>query len=713
MSEPTFGARARGLNASELLDLEDRADRTERFSAIDVAVCGVMVRALRGERVVQITPAERGDTIGVVGVPDELAISMRNAFQLEAQQRRGAWFLPDAVPIKAHALLFPALFRAFPRYAHALAGEEKGKFALSGNPDAMVVWSVLQPMADLLLAPVVLRVQKSGLLQRDEFDAAWRKVVGDFAMLGVDCDAQLAPFAWGGGWSSFNAQTQFLAKAALLNAISDQMTLDIIRRYRASVTASLVQQYYSKAKNGRAKRKQVITKEHARTLAGVFAGDWLGFVEYLGEVPHEEERIVTALPEPKLIVTGKDKAAEVAAAKGLPLEEVERILASYWNDSNSPVLERVSVLREYWNHFDSIHSGQARGMPPLWGLVEEGSLIDLESEERGPYRRELYRSLLPQQLLTAVDRSWSGTVFAKWPEAVVTELFPHTAMADTFGPALRFWHGCALTAWFVCEGPSSRTDIAGLAHYHRRELTALEDLGCAVHPQLFEELNGVRLGPEEQMFSGEQQLGASGLSISIRTSSGSRRAGFELLRDVITRHRRWWASQNLDRYLRAIWESELKATARQFLLMTEEKGKPPTLKQFAKHAVLPAQRWFGGDISMLYATMGQKLATKITRSARVPRDRRAFVHALVEELEARAHSGKRGSDDGSEYLRRLAGEGLTFLQLSEALGREPTLKEFAGKFEWSSKALADSPDAAWPLYLAAIEAARARVAPPR
>jgi hypothetical protein len=74
------------------------------------------------------------------------------------------------------------------------------------------------------------------------------------------------------------------------------------------------------------------------------------------------------------------------------------------------------------------------------------------------------------------------------PARIVTEPFPHVRLADAFGPALRFWHGCALTAWFLCEGPSSRTDMAGLKDYHRRDLAELEDLGTPVDRDTFAEL---------------------------------------------------------------------------------------------------------------------------------------------------------------------------------------------------------------------------------
>ena len=32
---------------------------------------------------------------------------------------------------------------------------------------------------------------------------------------------------------------------------------------------------------------------------------------------------------------------------------------------------------------------------------------------------------------------------------------------DACGPALRFWHELAVTAWHICEGPYARTDLAG------------------------------------------------------------------------------------------------------------------------------------------------------------------------------------------------------------------------------------------------------------
>ena len=720
MSEATFGQRVCGaVSITEMLALEVAEGRSEQFSQVDVVVAGIMIRAMRGERVVRLAKTDRGDSLTIVGIPDTLKASLPEVFQLEAQQGRGAWFLPEVVPIKARALLLPALFREAPRYAHTLAADEKGKFALAGNPDAMIAWAVLEPFADVMLGPIFLRVEESGLLSHEDFAARWQEVEANLTALGFALTDELRPLAWGGGWARFSSEEQLTKKALLLSAIATQFSVDVVRRYRVFVTQKLAAQYYAKAKKGRAKRRQVITKNHASGLAAFFAGDWLAFVRYLGEEPHDEERVATALPESKIIVSGKGKATEVAARSGLPVEEVEKILGAFWSNAstNSPVLDRVDALTEYWRHFDAIHSRQVPGMPPLWGLVEDGGWATLEPQPHTPYQGSLYRRLLPAELVERIDQLWNATVLVKWPDCVVSEPFPHTTMATTFGPALKFWHGCSLTAWFVCEEPLSGTDIPGLAEYYRRELVALEDVGCPVHPKLFDELNTVHLGAEEPVYSRADPIDVGyGLSVGIRTSSGSRRKGFELLRVVITRHRQWWATHYLDMYLRARWETELKATARQFHLITEEKGKPPTVKQFAKHAIEPAQHWFGGDIGLLYSSLGQKLAGNGVRTSLcMPRDRIAFVgevfaglggvpferSTVVSNPEQNQHNA--AEQDRHHKLRRLAAEGLTYVQIREALGRAPTLKEFGSKFEWPSKVLDENVEAAWGQFSQVVE----------
>ena len=165
-------------------------------------------------------------------------------------------------------------------------------------------------------------------------------------------------------------------------------------------------------------------------------------------------------------------------------------------------------------------------------------------EGPGPYNPRLYRKILPADLQDAIEGLWGTVMLPRWPDRIVTEIAPHALMADTFGSALSFWHGCALTAWFICEGPTSRTDIPGLAAYYGDALSELDRLGCPIQAGIFADLRGAeaRLGPAKplrgQVSSKEV---APGIWMTLQMNAGSRRAGFERLRDVITRHRRAWA----------------------------------------------------------------------------------------------------------------------------------------------------------------------------
>jgi hypothetical protein len=171
----------------------------------------------------------------------------------------------------------------------------------------------------------------------------------------------------------------------------------------------------------------------------------------------------------------------------------------------------------------------------------------------------------------------------------------------------------------------------------------------------------------------------------------------------------------LEPYLRARWERTLKAARRQFDLMTEDRGRPPTLKQFAKHAVPPARLWFGGDVGLLYAALGLKQAFTVERRAVMPRDPVAFVEAVFKALGgvhvdrsapvSRPEDVKRRNEewDRERKLKRLAEDALSFIQVQEALGREPSMNEAAGGFAWAHDAISPVADAAWPMFCAAIQ----------
>jgi hypothetical protein len=719
-----FGRQAVATtSAVELLALERSAGLTRKFEPLDDLVSDALRRLLHGERIVEVR-RERRDAVTLLGLDGGQDALIDELFTLEHQQARGAWFLPEEASLRAGLLNLPFYFRQYPRFATGLALEERARVHLHDSAELVLIWAVLEPLVEQLFLPFELRGPQAGLKSREEQRAAWASFDAFTAALGFDVSDELAVMRYGGGWSRLRSAEQVEAKQRLLAALARQVNATTASRYRAAALHMLIGQYYDKAtKRAPTRRQAVSNRALQRILAGYFGGDWLAFLAYIDEAPHPDERIATALPETRLQVGTAARADEVAAELGLPAAEVERMLAAYWDrpTSLSPIEERVEVLRRYWQTFDDIHARQASGMRPLWGLVEDVpfTLAD-DSVATIPYQDGLYRDLLPADLLADIERLWGAVMLPRWPEGIVTQPSPHLALAETFGPALKFWHGCALTAWFICEGPYSRTDLAGMAHYYRDEVAQLTDLGCPVNEALFTDLVRAEehLGPPEPISShSSTQEVVAGVSITMQMNQGERRRGFERLRDIVTRHRRAWAVEHVERYLRARWESELRAVEREYNRLIEDKGKPPTPKQFAGRAATATNHWFGGDISALYGALGEKIRLRPEHVALMPADRVTFAWSVFRELGgtvfhrktfvATAEEADEQNKRSQAYsnLKRLAEQSLWYVQLTEALGRPPQLPEFGrNKFQWLAPTVNSDIDEAWKQYCRAVEA---------
>ncbi len=720
----SFGRRALLTSSAEaLVHLEQAESKSERFSRLDSLVGTLLVRSLHGERILTMKQDELyTNSVTFTGLNAEQRQFLDETFELERQQSRGAWFIPERVNIGGGIINFSYYFNETPRFAHTMSSWEGGRVLLKRSPDSIFLWAVLEPLFEEIIYPFQLRGEISGTLSQEESAQAWNEVEDFFRTLGFPELEEMAVMRHGGGWHRFkSAAEQLEAKRRLLNALAREVSPLMGARYRTHSILPLVEQYYKKAKaDGRVKRKQVLTKAFQPLLAGFFGGDWLSFLDYLGEEPHPEEQIVTALPKTPIKVGGASRAAEIAAKQGIPAEEVQKIAAALWQQSGgaSPIEERVSTLRQYWQSFDEIHARQRPGMKPLWGLVEESASIDLrEINANSPYQPKLYLELLPQELIQDIEHLWGTIMLTKWPDRIVSEPFPHYLMVSTFGPALRFWQSCALTAWFICEGPYSRTDMAGLAHHERRELSELKEMQTPVDERLFEELIKAegRLGPAEDITdkSSSTDIGY-GVTITMSISSGSRRKGFESLRDIITRHRRAWAVQHLETYLRCLWETEISEAARAFnLLLGEKGGKAPTLKQLAKAAMPPTNHWFGGDVSTLYGAIGEKSPAIPQKNILMPQDKEQFIKLIMKPLPSLEHErypGKMSDEATQDYTRKeLAELGLRYVQLEEALGRPPEMKEMGEKFTYRSKVLAADESEAWQIYKKAVERAKGKI----
>jgi hypothetical protein len=730
MSEnESFGRSARALSdAASLIEFEAGEGKAQSFADGDALLADVVVRALKGEVAVAVERGRHSDSVSIVNLDVALQTVLDHLFAVANQHLRGAWFFPEKTSLKAGLVILPWTFARYPRFATGLVWEERARVLLADSPAAVFMWAVLEPLFEQLFLPFELRGRIAGTKSREDQLAAWAFFDEIISALGFDVRKELSVMRYGGGWGRLRATEQMEAKQSLLAAFAAQANEQMAARYRAYRLLPLIDRYYSKAKDGQVRRRQVLTRPLEKTLAGFFGGDWLRLLQYLEESPHPDEEIVAVIPEAKLFGGGA-KSPAAAAEIGVPVEEVERALSTDGDASGeraaasvSSVDERVSVLQAFWQHFDEIHGQQAPGMPSLWGLVEESRSVRIGWEGPDWYNPRLYGKLLPTALVDEIERLWASIMLPKWPDRIVSEISPHALMAETFGPALQFWHGAALTAWFMCEGPMSRTDMAGLATYHQDALGELERLGCPIDPVLFAELRDAetRLGSPEPLKEEKPSVDvAPGIKFEMSISTGSRRSGFEHLRDIITRYRRAWAEEFLDCYLRERWETELRDAARLHAQAIAEKGKPPTPKQFAKHAVAATNHWFGGDLSSFYAAIGEKSMVHPVRVTLLPADRLDFAKHVFESLGGRpferraiVSSREEGLTQAAEQDRHsklgwLAEESLRFIQLEEALGRHPELKEFgASGFEYRSGVLSPDPPQAWGYYVTTVEAAR-------
>lgn len=573
----------------------------------------------------------------------------------------------------------------------------------------------------------------------EQQETSWAVIDPLYDALGIASGA-VALYRPGTGWSKLAADEVLARREALFEswaAVADEGA----DRYRAYGVRRLVDRYYAKARDGRALRRQVVTKAHNRTLTLFFGGSWLGFLDYLGEEPHPNEEVVQALPQTKLMVGSSSRAAEVAVRHGLAVDDVEKMLAAFWQQTDhvSPIDRRVEVLKGFWGEFDELHTRQASGMPALWGLVQDHSYVtplvvdaqgrnaDDAAEDDGgdaaePHHPRLFERALSTQLNADIEKMWGTAILPRWPDRLVTERAPHARLAEAFGPALRFWEGASLTTWFLCEGPYSRTDIDGLANYHSGELEALAAVGCPVGSELFRELRDA-----EMHYGSPRASGGIAATMTIRLdltddgtlSTDSSRGGYddgkphvcyEQLRDIITRHRRSWAQENLDRYLRTRWETDLRVSATAYHHHVAEKSKAPTLKQFARIASPVANHWFGGNLSGVYGALGLTApATPVRADRLVPADPDNFATRLYERLRGQPYQlPPTWNEDPEERERHnsyssLASSCVDYLQLEEALGECPALKTYGrAKFIYYGIVLAEDPDEAWRLYSDAV-----------
>ncbi len=671
------------------LAVEAETNRTIPAGDADAVLARLLREILAGQQPVGITHQQRNteSAARLLGLGDQEQALLADRYALDRQQARGAWYIPDKVKIAAGLCRLPAALSSEGHYALVTVAEDAINVPTRAAADHVFLWSAVLPLVERILAPIVLRSGLPSTPPTGSQRSSWEAVEAYYDRLGVDGGPGYDAMCFGSGWGKLDRDERHHARIALISHLAPQMTDSVVARHRADVTADLVAAFYAKAGREIPLARRVLTKQYQPTLSAFFAGDWLAFLDYVGEQPNVNEEVHTALPEPRLYIPGSARVKGIAAERGLEAARVEAVLASFSGQptATNPFDERRQVIHAWWKAYDAAHERQKPGKPALWGLLGDGG-VGLQREGNLGWQPtpSLHLRTFPRQVLDDIDRLWRRTTLPRWPEQLVVQPHPHLAFSTAVGPALKFWDGVALTVWFSTEGPVSRTPIPQLADYHAAELDKLRATGTPVNRELFMELIDAedQLGPmkevrvkdarriEVQAAPGQEGQPASFISVDdVRT----RRSGFEALRDIVTRHRRAWAVEHLDAYLRQSWEASLRDLSRTYNQALAARGRPMTVKQFSAKAAPIANAWFGGRVELVYAAIGAKADLQQV-------DVGPDLHCRIEQLSQYVFHLMGGDLDADwrqdEWLVRTLGTRTDkYIQLSAARGTPATLKD--------------------------------------
>ncbi len=705
---PPFGRRLLDAAPAEALDLEIAEGRADAFAPLDRLLERIARRSLGGERVAHLSATRaRGQQLHLPSLHPEDQAWLAASRSPAAIRENGFWSLPDKASLVVGPLSTAWSLQARGRFGPQVSADERARLALD-TPEAVAVWSILAPALENLYAPVYLRTVEAGAADRSEQMARWDALATALRVLGVPSLDAFEAVRYGSGWSRLSPDARHAALAAYVEALREALPADVGTRLRHLLLRPLVETYYRRAKaDGMALQKRVVTAALRPAFVGVWGGDWRALLAYLGEPVHPQEHVATAIPSADLAAPPALDVGSVAQATGTTPDDVAAVAAAVFGTDALPAQaapDRVSVLRRWWDVFDAAHARQQPGDRSLWGLVDTGALGPAP-DDSGVYSHDLYRTRVPESLVADVEALWGGHVWTRHPERTVTEWAPHARMAEAFGPALAFWEGVALTAWFVCEGPYSRTDFAGLAEYHAREIAALADAGAPVDPAFLGALAQAErlLGPPQQVWRDERTTPVAGgaVSLTVRVGGGTRRDGFERIRDLVTTARRAWAARYLDDYLQARRASALRDAAERYHVAVNARGgKPPTLKQTARDAATATNLWLGGDLGAFYRLLREKSPVPIEdgRWVTQPPDRAlADLYARLAALGTRTEG-----TDTAWAARRLLKPATDYVRWLEATGEAPG-PDRVKEFSYHASLLGQDPDQAWRTFVAAIE----------
>jgi hypothetical protein len=712
--QQTFGRQLLATTTvADIIALEAGREQAETFRRFDEAFAALIKRSLAGERVCRAVESKgrRPTGIEIIGLAPEDATFIETRFGYENQRSRGAWYLKPDARLELGLVNVGAHLVAYPRVFWNAVLDETVKASLVSRAGSVLVWSWLEAVFRRLAAPLYLRGSGLGELSREEQASEWARAESDLVSLGIDPVDALGLLRYGAAWGRLNVGDQLAAKQRYIAYVRERITPTTVARLRALLTRPLIERYYEKAKSDRpVLRRIAVTKALEPVLSGVFGGDWLAFLTYVEERPHPKEQVATELPKPILHVEAFSAPSSQQTQPSQAVDQTGPVTPP------PTIAEKLEFLRRYWDGFDQLHSQHKHGMDQLSGLIPQRFLV-LDATSTDASRDT---NAFPTEFVDPIISLWRTMVVPRWPEVIVSEPYPAARMAEAFGPGLDLWDRVSAACWKASEW-SEETALAELPQTVADHVRQLTDLGCPVDAALFDELREVErhLGAPKPRSSGSEGRQSIGYRVTITVSliAGSWRPGFERLRDVVTKRRREWAKNNLQRYLEARWTSDLQAAVNEFHRHQADKGKPPTVKQFISRPVVSRalNTWLGGEIDALYALAGIAGGQSQQKRLLLPLDRKAFALAVIRHFgrpEVRYDQYGAPTDPNEYYKAKqvdvLGQLSLGFVQLIELHGREPTSSEFGdAQILRASSVLGLAPEQLWSRYASAVRQALA------
>lgn len=387
---------------SEKMNLYRNYGKRQQFQTVDNYLSKIIKNSLSGKAIIDINYSNKKGRLDEVKLKDKSEVFQKEIekyFTKQIIEAKGSWYLQDKINLEVGVAQIPFQTRNKPRLIIETARSSKGRFSLE-DYSPIILWSSIIPLMEALLLPLAIT----------KYSKEWEQVERIYSFFQIPEEY----------WRPLQVDKRqgTGAREHLINLkynlIENWQYFDLENKAIFWHIDRLVNRYYLKASpQGQAEKSRVLNKETEESLIAAFGGDWLSFVEYIGETPSKNEKTITSIPEPNLFTSNKSQL-KTSSIEDVETEKIAKILESYWGgNEKDPIAEREEFLKKWWNNFQTIHSNQKPRSNSLWGLTEgPGECISKYCSDNGesrPYNSEAYL-LFQEDILKGMRKFWEQKI---------------------------------------------------------------------------------------------------------------------------------------------------------------------------------------------------------------------------------------------------------------------------------------------------------------